>query len=92
MENKGINKAAVERAKQLTHKFIFDRKKELNYSNYRIAVNGGMNRQIVDKYERNPLYNITIENYFRICGALNIRPYLVASEEDTNELFFEHFN
>ena len=92
MENQTISQLSINRAKQFTHKFIFDRKKELNLSNYRLAQIAGINRQIIDSYTKEPLYNLTLENYFRICGALNLRPYLVPAELDNNEMHFEHFN
>ena len=87
-----ISQLAVDRAKQFTHKFIFDRKKELNLSNYMLAKLAGMNRQILDTYEKDYKHNLTIDSYYRICGALKLRPYLIAAEDDKETFHFEHFN
>lgn len=74
-----ISQLAIDRAKQTTHKFIFDRKKELNLSNYMLAKLAGMNRQIIDTYEKDYKHNLTIGSYFRICAALKLCPYLIST-------------
>ena len=81
-----ISQMSIDRAKQITHKFIFERKKELGLTNYKLALMAGINRQNLDTYEKDYKHNLTLEIYYRICGALNLRPYLIASEDDTTPM------
>lgn len=87
-----ISALAVQRAKQMTHKYIMEAMKERGLSNYALAKIAGLNRQIIDSYVKDDQYNLTLESYYRICGALNLRPYLVPAELDNTDMHFEHFN
>lgn len=87
-----IPQIVISRAKQLTRAYIMEAMKERGLSNYALAKKAGINRQTIDTYVKNPSYNLTIESYFRICGALELRPYLIPAEVDNNTMNFEHVN
>ena len=71
----------IEIVKKLTHKFIFERKKTLGCSNYKLAQLTGMSRQTIDSFEKNYMHNLTLDSYLRLCGALNLRPNLIEYDE-----------
>lgn len=35
---------------------------------------------------------MSLENFLKICGALEIRPYLIPKEDDSNQMNYMHFN
>lgn len=87
-----ISSLTVLRAKQITHKYITEVIHERGFSNYALAKIAGLNRQIIDSYMKDPAYNLTLESYFRICGALQLHPYLIPAEQDQSHFNTEDFS
>lgn len=74
----------------MTFAFIKERMKELKIPQYKLA-------QMIEVSELTLIRNfkketeMSLSTYFKICGALNLRPYLVPAELDQTEfqrLFF----
>lgn len=57
---------------QDTHKLIFDKAKNLVYSNYKIGKLSGVDARIIGNYKNDKNYNITADNLLKICDVLGI--------------------
>ena len=44
-----------------------------------------MSRQTIDSFEKDYMHNLTLDSYLRLCGALKLRPYLIALEDDDDK-------
>ncbi len=51
---------------------VFKKKKGLNMSNYKLAKECGLNRQIIDNWQKNKDYKITFDSVQKICNYLEI--------------------
>lgn len=87
-----IPKITIDQAKQITIKYLRDRANELNMTNYRLAKESGVAQSTISRIFSGDIKSLSLDTYFRLCGALKLRPYLVPSEDDKNEMKFEHFN
>lgn len=88
MEN--YNKSS-EVAQQMILQFIKSRMKDLNISQAELARLTDLQKSTIGRY-LNGTVDMTLRNYLKICGALNLRPYLVPSEFDKNEMMRTFFN
>lgn len=53
--------------------------------NYKLAQLTKMSRQTIDSFEKDYMHNLTLDSYLRLCGALKLRPYLIALEDDDDK-------
>lgn len=85
-----FNMAANE-GEKLTRQFILDRMDNLGVTRYRLQQLTGINRTTVARWLDGET-SISFNNYLKILGALDIRPYLVPAEMDKNEIVRMFFN
>lgn len=87
MEN--YNQAA-DMAIDLSFSFIKDRMKELKIKQYQLAEMIGVSEKtLIWNFQKKT--EMSLPTYFKICGALKLRPYLIPAEMDQTEfqrLFF----
>jgi len=85
---------AAKVGKQMIFKFIKERMKEKRITQFNLS-------EIIEINESTLIRNfkgdteMPLATYLKICGALEIRPYLVAKEDDDdddNEMNYMHFN
>ena len=76
---------------KLTREFIQLRMKKKDISMHRIQKLTGVNETTVGRWLRGET-SISFNNFLKICGALEIRPYLVEDEDDDNEMQRMFFN
>jgi transcriptional regulator with XRE-family HTH domain len=77
--------------KQMIFSFIKDKMKEKKISQLSLS-------KLIDVSESTLVRNfkceteMTLTTYFKICGALDLRPYLIPSEIDNSEMLYTFFN
>ena len=76
---------------KLTRKFIQNRMDELDITRYQLQQLTGINRSTIGRW-LNGETSISVNNYLKILGALEIRPYLIPAEDDDNEMVRVFFN
>ena len=84
------NQASIE-GRKLIIKFFAERMVNLNISKYRLAKLTEISEPTIGRYFSLEI-DMPLTNYLKICGALDLRPYLIPADEDTNEFQFIHFN
>lgn len=85
-----FNMAANE-GEKLTRQFILDRMDEKGITRYQLQQLTGLNRTTIGRWLDGET-SISFNNYLKILGALEIRPYLVPAEMDKNEMVRMFFN
>lgn len=64
----------------LTYKFLKERMEAMGISQYRLSKLTGISEGSLSGYF-NKVNEMSLSNYFKICGALELQPYLVAKED-----------
>lgn len=85
-----FNMASAE-AEKMIRKFIEDRMEEKGITRYRLQQLTDLNRTTIARW-LNGETSISFNNYLKILGALEIRPYLIPAEDDDNEMQRMFFN
>lgn len=88
MEN--YNKSS-EYAKDLIFKFIKERMKEKGITQFKLSKLIHVNESTLVRNFKGET-EMLLSTYLKICGALDLRPYLIPSEVDNNDLNFLSFN
>lgn len=88
--SENFNMAANE-AENMTRQFILDRMDELGVTRYELQKLTEIHRSTIGRWLDGET-SITFNNYLKILGALQIRPYLVPAEMDRNEIQRMFFN
>ncbi|MDV3537930.1 hypothetical protein CMU94_02185 [Elizabethkingia anophelis] len=71
--------------KQLIFKFIKDRMKEKDITQYQLSELIGINEStLIRNFKNNTEMNLS--TLLKICGALELRPYFIPAEIDKNDL------
>lgn len=65
---------------QITFKFLKERMKEKKISQYRLSKTTGISEGSLSGYF-NGINEMSLSNYFKICGALELQPFLVPKED-----------
>ncbi|MEW7222004.1 helix-turn-helix domain-containing protein [Elizabethkingia anophelis] len=76
---------SADMGKQLILKFIKKRMEEKNISSGKLASLIGVERSTLNRNLENET-EMTVSTLFKICGALELRPYFIPAEIDKNEL------
>ena len=77
--------ASANEGEKLTREFIQRRMKEKDISMHRIQKLTGVNETTVGRWLRGET-SISYNNFLKVCGALEIRPYFVPAEDDDNDM------
>lgn len=78
-------------ATDIIFNFIKKRMKEKGISQYKLAEMIGINEStLIRNFKKDT--EMSLPTFLKICGALDVRPYLVNKELDDNELDYIHFN
>ena len=85
------DKSADRGTQLIMKKFLPDRMEDLGITQYRLAQILDVNRSTVKRWFDGDV-NISLHDFLRICGALNLNPYLVPKEGDDTPKNYEHFN
>lgn len=85
-----FNMSANEGEKMI-QKFIEDRMEEKGVTRYRLAQLTKVNRSTIGRWLDGET-SISFNNYLKILGALEVRPYLVPAEDDNSEMIRVYFN
>ena len=85
-----FNPAANE-GEKLTRQFIQRRMEEKGLNMHQIQKVTGVNETTVGRWLRGDT-SISYNNFLKVCGALEIRPYFVPAEDDDNEMMRVFFN
>lgn len=81
---KNYNMAAIEPEKMI-RKYIENRMAEKGMTRYRLQQLTGLNRTTIARWLDGET-SITMGNFLKILGALEIRLYFVPEEDDDNEI------
>lgn len=87
---KNFNQATIE-GENGTRRFIQSRMEKKGISMYRLAQLTDLNRTTIARWLDGEM-GISLANFLKILGALEIRPYLVPAENDENEIIRQYFN
>ena len=79
-----FNMSATESEKMI-RKLVEDRMEEKGITRYRLQQLTGLNRTTIGRWLDGET-SISFNNYLKILGALEIRPYLIPAEDDDNEM------
>lgn len=72
-------------------KFIKERMKEKKITQFHLSEMIGVNEStLVRNFKKETA--MPLDTYLKICGALELRPYLVPAEDDENDIERLHFN
>lgn len=82
---------SAEVGKQLIIKFIFERMKEKNISRGKLAELIGVERSTLNRNLDNET-EISLITLLKICGALELRPFLIPAEIDNTDFQRMFFN
>lgn len=78
-------------ASDLLFKFIKERMKEKKFSQFQLSEMIGINEStLIRNFQKKT--EMSLSTYLKICGALELRPYLIPSEIDTSRFEFIQFN
>lgn len=83
-------KKSAEVAEKMQIQFVQNRMDEL-----KITLNKLASITEIDQSELKDWFNnkgIAHQKFLQICGALELRPYLIPAELDDNEIINQHFN
>ena len=78
-------------ATDLILKHFKERMQEKGITQYRLSKLTGIPEGTLSRNFRKE-NEMTLFTYLKICGALELRPYLIPAEIDTSKLEFLHFN
>ena len=87
-----ISQIAIAQAKKITFKILKERQIALGYTNYKLSQLSGVPESTLSRINNGEIKQITIDTYFRLCGALGVRPHLELDEDDKKPYNYEHFN
>ena len=82
---------AANEGEKLTRQFILDRMEEKGITRYQLQQLTEINRSTIGRWLDGET-SISFNNYLKILGALEIRPYLIPAEDDDNEMQRMFFN
>ncbi len=71
--------------------FLSDRMEEKQITKYRLSKLTEIPESTISRYFSKKV-SMSLTNFLKICGALEIRPYLIPKEDDSNKLNFINFN
>ena len=78
-------------ALDLSFNFIKGRMKELKISQKKLSTLIEVDEStLIRNFKKDT--EMSLRTYFKICGALQLRPYLVPAENDDTEMHRMHFN
>lgn len=78
-------------ASDMIFKFIKERMKEKKLTQLQLSEMIGINEStLIRNFQKRT--EMTLTTYLKICGALELRPYLIPAEDDTSRFEFMHFN
>ena len=80
-----------EEGKKMIFNFIKDRMKEKKISQYQLAQMIEMNESTLIRNFKGD-FEMSLTTYLKICGALQLRPYLIPAEMDKSEIQRMFFN
>lgn len=83
--------SASKMGKGLIFKFIKERMKEKNITQLQLSESIGINESTLIRNFKGET-EMLLSTYLKICGALELRPYLIAKEDDETDMDFIHFN
>lgn len=83
--------AAANEGEKITRQFICDRMDDLGITRYQLQQLTEINRSTIGRWLDGET-SISFNNYLKILGALEIRPYLVPAEDDDTEMERMFFN
>lgn len=82
---------ASHEAEKMIRKYIEDRMAEKGITRYRLQKMTDLNRTTIARWLDGET-SITMGNFLKILGVLEIRPYLIPAEMDKNEMVRMFFN
>ena len=82
---------AANEAEKMIRKVVENRMAEKGITRYRLAQLTEINRSTIGRWLDGET-SISVNNYLKILGALEIRPYLIPAEDDDNEMQRMFFN
>lgn len=82
---------SAEMGQKMILKFLKDRMESLGMNQNQLSIESGISRGTLSKYFSHS-QEMGLKNYLKICGALKLRPYLIPSELDKNEIQRMFFN
>jgi len=78
-------------ASDMIFKFIKERMKEMKITQNQLSEMIGINEStLIRNFQKKT--EMTLTTYLKICGALELRPYLIPAETDTSDFEFIPFN
>ena len=78
-------------ASEMIFKFIKERMKEMKITQNQLSEMIGINEStLIRNFQKKT--EMTLTTYLKICGALELRPYLIPAETDTSDFEFIPFN
>jgi transcriptional regulator with XRE-family HTH domain len=83
--------AAAKESQKITIKYWQDCLNEAGHSRYWLANKSGLSQSLLSDYWTGKV-DMSLINYYRICGALELRPYLIPKELDKNNIRNVDFN
>lgn len=82
---------ASQEAEKMIRKFIQERMEEKEISQYKLAQLTDLAESTLSRWMKGES-NISLINFLKVLGALEIRPYFVPSEMDKNTIVRHYFN
>ncbi len=89
--NPNFNQAAMRGQQIIIEKLILPRMREKKLSPEKIGALTGLNYSTIYKWMSGNI-NISLLNFLKICGALDINPFFEVNEEESPEMWYEYFN
>jgi predicted transcriptional regulator len=83
--------AAAKESQRITIKYWQECLDEDGNSRYWLANKSGVSQSLLSDYWTGKV-DMSLLNYYRICGALELRPYLIPKEIDKNDINNYDFN
>ena len=77
--------------KLIMSKVIIPRMDEREITRYRMSKELGVHQSTIKRWLECTI-DISLKDFLRICGLLEINPYLLPKENDDNPKTYEHFN
>ena len=87
----GAYENAANTSVSITLKYLKDRMDELGINQSQLSNIIGVSKSTVKRWFDKDR-DMSLTNYYKMCGALELRPYLIPKEDDDNEMEFIHFN
>jgi len=83
--------AAAKESQKITIKYWQECLDEDGHTRYWLAKKSGVSQSMLSDYWSGKV-DMSLINYYRICGALELRPYLIPKELDDNDITNVSFN